>query len=276
MMSFSYWEPVLIVALTSVIATCGLFLSSLSGQISLATAAWMGVGGYASAILTTNFGVSFGPALFAVTVGVGLIGGLVGYLISGMRDFVLKLTTLALGEALSAIAFNIPYIGGPNGFSGIPFYTNLPIVAGCTAAIVFCTWRFDQSRLGLASRAIRDDRLAAASCGVKVVQVRVIGFALSAAFGALAGGLLAHYLLLVVPSQMGWMYSMPFLIYLLGGGMFTPWGPIIAALLLTALPEALRFASEYRQIVFGFIIVVVVMFRPDGFISYRARVRRES
>jgi branched-chain amino acid transport system permease protein len=112
MMSFSYWEPVLIVALTSVIATCGLFLSSLSGQISLATAAWMGVGGYASAILTTNFGVSFGPALFAVTVGVGLIGGLVGYLISGMRDFVLKLAALALGEALSAIAFNIPYIGG--------------------------------------------------------------------------------------------------------------------------------------------------------------------
>src|SRR5580658_8833244 len=123
MWSFGFFEPVVIFTLLNVTMALGLYVTALSGQLSMATAAIAGVGGYLSGVLTVKFGAPFALAIAASTVAGSLVGALLALLTAKMRDFILKLTTLAFGEALGVIAFNIPYLGGANGFSGIPLYT---------------------------------------------------------------------------------------------------------------------------------------------------------
>ena len=107
-----------------------------------------------SAVLTANFDWPFVPAILVAMVATAIVGGLLAALMVRMRDFILKLTTLAFGEAMSVIAFNIPYIGGANGFSGIPLYSTMTDVGGgWRHSAIFVAWRFDGSQLGLASRA---------------------------------------------------------------------------------------------------------------------------
>ncbi len=267
MLTLGFWQPIVIFALLNVILTAGLYVTALSGQLSMATAAFAGIGGYVAAVLTTNFDWPFLPAIAVAAAAGALLGGLLALLTVRMRDFILKLTTLAFGEAMAVIAFNIPYIGGANGFSGIPLYTTTTDVIIGAALAVYIAWRFDGSRLGFAARAVRDDPLAAASTGVSVRQARIITFMLGTAIVCAGGALSAHYVLLVTPSQMGFYYSLSYIIFLLFGGMQVLWGPLLAAALLTAVPEVLRFANEYRLILYGLVIVAVVLWRPDGLLT---------
>lgn len=264
MPSFAFFQPIIIFSLLNITATLGLYITALSGQISMATAAIAGVGGYLSGVLTVNFGVPFIPAIIAATLAGCLVGTTLAALTSKMRDFILKLTTLAFGEALSVVAFNCDYIGGANSFTGLTLYTGVGTC--CIAALIalYVTWRFDGSRLGFAARAVRDDPLAAAAMGISVARIRIITFALGGAIVGMAGAIQAHYVLVISPSDLGFFVSLNYVIFLLFGGLQTMWGPVLGAVLLTALPEALRFANEYRMITYGFIIVVVVLWRPDG------------
>jgi branched-chain amino acid transport system permease protein len=267
--SFGFWQPIIIFSLLNVILTSGLYITALSGQLSMATAALAGIGGYVSAVLTSNFDWPFIPAILVAAVSTAIIGGLLAALMVRMRDFILKLTTLAFGEAMSVIAFNTPYIGGANGFSDIQLYTTMTDVVVAAALAVFIAWRFDGSQLGLASRAVRDDPLAAACNGVSIPLVRVTTFALGSAVIGAGGALSAHYVLLVTPSQMGFYFSLTYIIFLLFGGLQSLWGPLVAAVLLTAVPEMLRFANEYRLILYGLIILLVILWRPNGLITRR-------
>ncbi len=199
MMSFAYWEPVVIFTLINVILVTGLYITALSGQLSLATAAIAGIGGYVAAILTTNFGWVFILAIAVAVISGALVGALIAALTVKMRDFILKLTTLAFGEAVAVVAFNIDYIGGANSFTGIPLYSSLSVVVVSTLVALYVAWRFDGSRLGFASRAVRDDPLAAAATGVSVLRVRVVTFALGAAIVSGGGAIQAHYVLVLNP-----------------------------------------------------------------------------
>jgi branched-chain amino acid transport system permease protein len=270
MMRFSFYEPVVIITLLNVTMTIGLYITALSGQLSMATAAIAGVAGYASAILTVKFGWSFAPAILAAILAGTLVGAFLAIITIRMRDFLLKLTTLAFGEALSVLAFNWDYIGGANSFSGIQFFTTLPMCAAAALIALYVAWRFDGSRLGFAARAVRDDPSAAIAMGVSLPQVRIVTFALGSALVGLGGALQAHYILLVTPSDLGFFVSINFIIFLLFGGLQTLWGPVLGATLLTAIPEMLRFANSYRLIVYGLIIVLVVLWRPDGLLTRRA------
>lgn len=273
--SFGFWEPIIVFSLLNVIMTSGLYITALSGQLSMATAALAGIAGYVAAILTTNYDWDLLPAVVVAAIVTAVIGGLLAALMVRMRDFILKLTTLAFGEAMSVIAFNIHYIGGANGFSGIPLYTTLTDVVIMTVLAIYVAWRFDGSRLGLAARAVRDDPLAAACNGVSIRTVRVTSFCLGSAVIGAGGALSAHYVLLVTPSQLGFYFSLNYIIFLLFGGLQSLWGPLLAAVLLTAAPEMLRFANEYRLIMYGLIILLVVLWRPDGLITRRGlRPRR--
>lgn len=264
MPSFGFFEPILIFTLLNVTMALGLYVTALSGQLSMATAAIAGVGGYMSGVLTVKFGVPFAVAIAAATAAGCLVGGALALLTSRMRDFILKLTTLAFGEALAVLAFNWDYTGGANSFTGLQLHTGLGTCALAVAAALFVAWRFDQSRLGLAARAVRDDPLAAAAMGISVPGIRFTTFALGAAIVGMAGAVQAHYVLVISPSDLGFFVSLNYIIFLLFGGLQTMWGPVLGAILLTVLPEALRFANEYRLIVYGVIIIAVVLWRPDG------------
>jgi branched-chain amino acid transport system permease protein len=269
MPSFGFFEPVIIFTLLNVTMTLGLYITAMSGQLSMATAAIAGVGGYLSGVLTVKFGVPFVPAVVAASAAGCMVGGVLAALTAKMRDFILKLTTLAFGEALSVLAFNWDYIGGANSFTGLKLETG--IGTSCFAALVafYIAWRFDGSRLGFAARAVRDDPLAAAAMGIPVAGLRIITFALGGMVVGLGGAIQAHYVLVIGPSDLGFFVSLNYIIFLLFGGLRTIWGPILGAVLLTVLPEALRFANEFRLIIYGFIIVGVVIWRPDGLLWRR-------
>ena len=166
---FGQWESLVIFTLLNVMLTVGVYVTAMSGQLSLATAAIAGLGGYAAAILTRNFGWPFVPAILVGAVVGAFVGAFIAAVTLRMRDFILKLTTLAFGEMIAVVAFNIDYIGGANSFTGIPAYTGF---WSCLIGLLIATylaWRFDGSRLGLASRAVRDDVVAAAATGISVL-----------------------------------------------------------------------------------------------------------
>ncbi len=267
MPSFAYFEPILIFTLLNVTMAMGLYITALSGQLSMATAAIAGVGAYLSAILTAKWGWPFLPAIVCAAAIGAVVGTLLALVTLRMRDFILKLTTLAFGEALSVLAFNWEYIGGANSFTGITLYTTLPQCVLAALLALYVAWRFDGSRLGFAARAVRDDPLAAGAMGVPLMRVRVITFALGSALVGIGGALQAHYLLVISPNELGFFVSLNFVIFLLFGGLQTLWGPVLGAALLTALPELLRFTSQYRLILYGLIIVLVVLVRPEGVLT---------
>ena len=272
---YLHWQPVIVITLINVMLTCGLYVTALSGQLSLATAAIAGIGGYTAAVLTTNFGWPFLPATAIAVLAGALVGTFVAAVTVKMREFILKLTTLAFGEAVAVLAFNIDYIGGANSFTGIPFYSNIWVVIGGTAIAIYLARRFDGSRLGLAARAVRDDPLAASAMGVSILWTRIVTFALGGAIVGAGGSIQAHYLLILNPHELGFFISLTYIIFLLVGGMQSLWGPLLAAVVLTALPEISRFLADYRMILYGFVIVLVVLFRPEGLLT-RAPTRTAS
>ena len=266
-MNLSALEPVAIFTLLNVVMALGLYVTAMSGQLSMATAAIAGVGGYLAAVLTVKFGWPLLPATALAAAAGALVGVVLALLTLKMRDFILKLTTLAFGEALSVLAFNWDYIGGANSFTGIALKTTIWTVIAATAVALYVAWRFDSSRLGLASRAVRDDPIAASAMGVSIAEVRALSFAVGGALVGMGGAVQGHYMLVISPHDLGFFVSLNFIIFLLFGGLQTMWGPVIGALLLTVLPEMLRFSSQYRLILYGLIIVLVVLLRPNGLLT---------
>lgn len=269
MPGYAFFEPVIIFTLLNIAMVLGLYITAMSGQISMATAAIAGVGGYASGVLTVKFGAPFILSVVAAAALSALVGTALALITAKMRDFILKLTTLAFGEALSVFAFNWDYIGGANSFTGLTLYTGVGTALIGALIALFVAWRFDASRLGFAARAVRDDPLAAASMGISVAGIRAITFALGAALVGMGGAMQAHYVLVISPHELGFFVSLNYIIFLLFGGMYTLWGPVLGAIILTVLPETLRFANEYRMILYGLIIVAVVLWRPEGLIRRR-------
>lgn len=273
-MNFAAAEPVVIFTLLNVAMALGLYITALSGQLSMATAAIAGVGGYLAAVLTVKFNWPLLPATIAATLAGAGVGAALAILTLKMRDFILKLTTLAFGEAISVLAFNWDYIGGANSFTGIELKTTIWTVIGITLIALYVAIRFDGSRLGFASRAVRDDPIAATAMGVSLAEVRCVTFALGGALIGAAGAVQGHYILVISPHDLGFFVSLNFIIFLLFGGMQTLWGPVLGAVLLTALPELLRFSNQYRLILYGLIIVLVVLLRPEGLLTRSPTGRR--
>jgi len=268
-MNFTSLEPVVIFTLLNVAMVLGLYITAMSGQLSMATAAIAGVGGYLSAILTVKFAWPMLPSTVLAALAGAIVGTALALLTLRMRDFILKLTTLAFGEALSVLAFNWDYIGGANSFTGLELKTTVWTALATALLALYVAWRFDGSRLGFASRAVRDDPIAASAMGISIAEVRSLTFALGGAIVGFAGAVQAHYVLVISPHDLGFFVSLNFIIFLLFGGIQTLWGPVLGAVLLTVLPEMLRFSNQYRLILYGAIIVLVVMLRPDGLLTRR-------
>ena len=263
----TFWTPVLITAGINSIIALGLYITMSSGPLSVAHAALAGMGGYLGAVLTTNFGWPFSLAILAGTALGFVTGLLLGLLIVRMNELVAGLTTLGFGETMAVIAFNIDYIGGANAFTGIPLRTSLGLVYVVLAAILFAAWRYDHSRLGFAARATRDSPVTAAAMGINTTWVKSFTFGIGAAIAALGGVLRAHYILVQGPEDMGFFVSVGILIFVVFGGSYTFWGPLFGGMALTILPELLRFSAKDRFIIYGILLTVMVIIRPQGLIT---------
>ncbi|HSX78400.1 MAG TPA: branched-chain amino acid ABC transporter permease [Candidatus Saccharimonadia bacterium] len=263
----AFWVVTLITAGINAMITMGLYFSNSAGALSVAHAAIAGMGAYVGAVLTTNFDWPFPVAILAGA----LLGCALGILLSlvtlRMNELVAGLTTLAFGETMVIIAFNLDYIGGANGFIGIPLETTFTGVYGLLALVVFMAWRFDRSRLGYAARACRDNVHAAEVMGIHTAWVKTCVFALGGGIAGVGGVFRAHYVLVQNPDDMGFFFSVNYLIFWVFGGSYTLWGPLFGALFLTILPECLRFSLYDRFIIYGVILTAIVIVRRQGVLT---------
>lgn len=267
--SLAYWNTVLVFAGYIAIITVGQYISMSGGSLSVAHAAMAGAGAYTGGLFTRDFGAPLPLAMVAGAMVGFALGIVLGYLSVRLHLLVAGLMTLAYSEVMVVLAFNLDYLGGANGLTGVAPLSSLELIYLVLALVVLTVWRYDTSRLGFAARACRDDPRAAAAMGINVAWVKSFTFALGAAVAALGGVLRIHYTLVETPDGLGFYQGMNFLILAVFGGSYVVWGALFGGLALTILPEALRFSAADRYILYGAVLTVIIIFRPEGVITRR-------
>ena len=251
-------------------------LMGYGGQISLGHAAFFGIGAYASGILTATYGVNPWLALSAGLIICGAAAWLIGVPALKLHGYYLAMATLGFGIILNII-FNEAqaWTGGPSGLSGIPSLSLLGWPLNTPRKMYALIWltvwlillisaNLVNSRSGRALRALHDSEAAAQSLGVDTARVKLRIFIWSALYASLAGSLYAHTLNFVAPSSFGFMFSIKLVTMVVLGGMASIWGSLLGAAALTVLPELLTVFHDYETIIFGGILMVVMIFLPQG------------
>ncbi|MGL5271705.1 MAG: branched-chain amino acid ABC transporter permease [Selenomonadaceae bacterium] len=272
-----YLLQIAIVAGIYVILTLSLNLvTGYAGQFCLGWAAFYGIGAYTSALLTMNLQLSFWLALPLAGVMAALFGFCLGIPTMRLRDIYLAITTLGFGEIIRLILLNWSDLTrGSMGLPGIPGPSLLGMALDSTyfyyyfdlflvLVTIFSLQRIINSRLGRALTAIREDELAAKTMGINTTHYKIIAFVIGAFFAGIAGSFHAHYTSYIDPQSFSFSESTIILAMVVLGGMGSIKGSVFGAVALTLLPELLREASEYRMIVFGLIMMIVMLLRPQG------------
>jgi len=257
------------VAVFSAITTLGVLgtfvLTGLTGLFSLGQAAFMGLGSYTAALAVVKYGIPFPVAvLLAVLLSVG-VAYVIGFTTLKIRQDFFALVTFGFGEALRAVMDeSVKYTGGAMGFSGVPQLTTPGLACGSLAVAVWLIYNVRRSKFGRDCLAIRTDELAAQVIGINSFAHKLRVFMLGAGLSAFAGALMAFFTTYVEPAMFGWMQSAIWIIMVFFGGRDSLTGTIIGATMLSALPEVLRFASEWRVLIYCVIILLIINFRPAG------------
>lgn len=269
-----------------VIASIGLdLLFGYSGQISIGQAAFYAVGAYTSAILTTKFGVSVWLGMLAGGVLATIFAGLVALPICKLVHMFLALVTIGIGELTHQAIINLPDLTGSfTGVRAIPmpriggYVFNVSsyyyIVLAVVVLSLLVKQRIVDSRIGRAFVAIRENADAANAMGINVTYYKVVAFACSAAFTGIAGALYAHYIGFISPESFTLDQSVLFLTAVLCGGMGTFVGPIIGAVVITIINEAIQVLGSYQMLVYGIFIVVAVIYVPEGLVGVVKMIQR--
>lgn len=263
--------------LINIIIVCGLnFVTGLTRNMNLGTAGIVALGAYASALLYTKLGVSpWIGILCALLVGF-IIGLVLGYPSLRIRGVYLSLTTIAFGEIVRLVLNNTTnFTGGAQGVRDLPGYSifGLKISKGVPVyylllvfalVIIWISTRIVNSKWGRAFKSISDNPDAAESLGINIAKLKLTAFTLAAMYAALGGALYAHLMGYINPATFNFDMSIKFVIMMMVGGIGLIRGNIIGAIIVTLLPEALRFLGDYYQLVFYIVAFLGAVFLPEG------------
>lgn len=245
-------------------------ITGLTGQLSLGHAAFMSVGAFTSALLTIKLGMPIMLNLLVTGAVTAVIGALIGYPILRLTGDYLAICTLGFAEIVKVVFLNLDITNRALGLSVPPAKTSIPmpfVVWGVAIlAIVLVTFVYD-SRFGRALKAIRGDEIAAEAMGINVARYKVQSFALGTFLAGVGGGLYAHFISYINPSDFGFLKSIDILSMIVLGGLGSIPGAVIGAAVLSAAPEFLRFMSQYRMLVYGGLLVFMMLFRPNGLLG---------
>jgi len=254
-----------------------------AGLLDLGYVAFFAIGAYTMAVMTSTgalgVGVSFWLAL-PVSVTAAIIAGvLLGTPVLRMRGDYLAIVTLGFGEIIRILANSDmlkSFLGGAQGILNIPkpefmgtaliqpgqlYYV---VLAGCLLA-AFVSWRLSRSRLGRQWMALREDEDVAEAMGINLVKTKLLAFAIGAAFSGLAGAIFASKLTSIFPHSFNLLISINVLSLIIVGGMGSLPGVVVGALILVGLPELLREFAEYRYLMYGALLIVMMLAKPEGF-----------
>ncbi len=270
-------------------------VNGLTGQFSIGHAGFMAVGAYLSAYVSTK--ISFFAAPFEMfnfpiyAISGGLLAATAGLVVGlpslRLRGDYLAIVTLGFGEIIRVVLLNVDAIGGARGFYGIPGFQDLVVSIGGTPIVVHAfflgfvhallwllvtflvIWRLVRSTHGRAFKSVREDEIAAEAMGINTTKVKVRAFVLSSFFAGVAGSIFAHFANYLNPSTFSFIKSVDAIIIVVLGGMGSLTGSLIAAVVITLLPEILRPLQEItgvdlRMVIYALLLIVLMIVRPKG------------
>lgn len=262
-------------------------VNGYTGQFSLGHAGFMSVGAYLSSAvslfvapklvgeLSAAGEVTQGAVFLAALITGGFCAALAGLFVGvpslRLRGDYLALVTLGFGEIIRVIFQNVEVLGGALGLNAIPGSTTLTWVLAVAAVTVFVVHCLVDSTYGRGFLATRDDEIAAAAVGLNPTRYKIVAFVVAAFFAGVAGGLYAHFKLTITPTGFDFTRSIEIVVMVILGGMGNAVGVILAAVLLTVLPEVLRPIAEYRMILYSLLLVLLMLLRPQGLFNLPAR-----
>ncbi len=267
-----------------------IYFTLTTGQLSLGAAGFMSVGAYTAALLALHTGMPLALGIIIGGLAAALIGLVVGIPTTRLQGLYLAIATLGVGEVVRVIFLNVDFTNGALGLAGIPslgdafqsfVYTYgldsfglegqsvvdllviLILFLVLCLTILFCL-RIQHSRVGRAFAAIKADEHAAELMGINTFHYKLVAFVIGAFMAGIGGGLYAHVTNFINPTDFSYHRVVSILLYTVFGGSNVVWGSVLGAFVLTTLPEALRAVADYRDLIYGALLVIMMAFRPDG------------
>ncbi|MBL8132647.1 MAG: branched-chain amino acid ABC transporter permease [Anaerolineae bacterium] len=277
--SIGITEPVIQFMLVNAILGLSIYLTLYTGMFSLANAGFMAVGAFTGVILTQEAGLPLGIGVLGGMALAGLVAIPIGLPVLRLHDIYLAIATIGFGEVVRILILNfdplmssitgqtVALTGGALGIKGIPKIAetwHLLLFLGIAA---YCIARLHRSRFGRAMAAVRQDERVAANMGVNVVYVKNVVFILSAILAGGAGALSGHLTRIISPDGYGFDQAVQILAFAVLGGTGSIAGPIVGGIVLTGLPEVLRFASQYRGVINGLVLLLMIVYVPGGLVN---------
>ena len=250
---------------TNVLLALSIYLTLSCGLLTVANAAFMAIGAYSSALLTLHTGAPFFLALVLGSLLPALVALVIGRPTLKLSGVYLAMATLAFGEVVRIAILNTEVLtGGALGLNGIPQLTSWVSIAVAVFGAVYVLLRSARSRLGRTMAAIRQDEVATEVIGINVRAYRLFAFVMGAALAGLAGGFNAHFTFFISPNEYGFDRGVEILAMGVLGGTGSPWGAVLGGILITLLPELLRGLGDYRPLVNGIILILIILYSPQG------------
>jgi branched-chain amino acid transport system permease protein len=262
----AYAYLIYLLAQNSILAL-SIYLSLMAGQLSIACMGFMAIGAYASAILSMKAGIGY-PASLLIAAGLSTIVAIaIGGPILRLKGVYLAITTVGFGELVRFTALNWDYLGGAMGLYGIPQATETWHVFLFLVVLLYGFHALQRSRHGRALVAIGRDEMVAKTMGIPTTRYKVISFAAGSAMASVAGSFAAHHTPYISPGEFGFSQAVLVLLFAVFGGLRNHWGPVLGAIALTLLPEIFRFLQDWRLIIYGISVLLVVLFFPGGLLE---------
>jgi branched-chain amino acid transport system permease protein len=278
-----YLDVITGIGINIILAVSLNLVNGYTGQFSLGHAGFMSVGAYLSAAVTmllgprllgadggtaVQQGLLFFGALLAGGLAAAVAGVAVGIPSLRLKGDYLALVTLGFGEIIRVVFQNVDALGGALGLNGIPNYTTVFWVYAFAALTVFTVVCLVRSTYGRGFLATHDDEIASEAVGLNTTRYKIVAFVVGAFFAGVAGGLYGHFKLTITPSGFDFTKSIEIVVMVILGGMGNTPGVILAAILLTVLPELLRAVDEYRMILYSVLLIVLMLVRPKGLFNF--------
>ena len=259
-------------------------VNGYTGQFSLGHAGFMSVGAYLAAAVSlflgpkilgedggtvVQQGFMFLAALVAGGLGAAFAGLIVGVPSLRLKGDYLALVTLGFGEIIRVVFQNVEFLGGALGLNGIPAYTTIFWVLAFVALSVFVVTCLVHSTYGRGFLATHDDEIASEAVGLNTTRYKIVAFVIGAFFAGIAGGLYGHFKMTITPTGFDFTKSIEIVVMVILGGMGNTLGVILAAILLTLLPELLRPIAEYRMIIYSLMLIILMLVRPQGLFNFK-------
>lgn len=265
----AYYVSLATFAALNVVLALGLnLISGFCGQISLGHAAFYGIGAYGAALAAVS-GLPFPVALLVGTLAAAVAGVITGFASLRVREDFLAIVTMGVGFLFLGIVRKAPWFGAEMGISKIPAAPfdkdGLAVLAIVIAlATVALSLHIRRSWMGESFRAVAADEDVARTIGLDTANYKLVAFLLGTALAGLAGGLYAYLTQLVVPDAFSFVMSVTILAMVVIGGIGSTWGVVAGAILLTLMPELFRFINDYKLLVYGGLLLLVMRFSPGG------------